>query len=95
MIVSLDLNLSKIEKSWLNKSKKGDSFLPLTVFISDEPNEYGQTVAAVLKQTEEERSAKKPKIFLGNGNTIYDENAKNNSKNNSDAEESVIDGLNF
>ena len=95
MIVSLDLNLSKIEKSWLNKSKKGDSFLPLTVFISDEPNEYGQTVAAVLKQTEEERSAKKPKIYLGNGNTIYDENAKNNSKNNSDAEESVIDGLNF
>ena len=95
MIVSLDLNLSKIEKSWLNKSKKGDSFLPLTVFISDEPNEYGQTVAAVLKQTEEERSAKKPKIYLGNGNTIYDENAKNNSKDNSDAEESVIDGLNF
>ena len=95
MIVSLDLNLSKIEKTWLSKSKKGDSFLPLTVFISDEPNEYGQTVAAILKQTEEERSAKKPRIYLGNGNTIYDENAKNNSNNDSNEKESLVDGLNF
>lgn len=95
MIVSLDLNLSKIEKAWLNQSKKGDSFLPLTVFISDEPNEYGQTVAAILKQSEEERAAKKPRIYLGNGNTIYDENAKNNSKNDSSEEESLVDGLNF
>jgi hypothetical protein len=91
MIVSLSLNLSKIEKSWLKKSTKGDSFLPLTVFISDKPNEYGQTVSAILEQSKEERNAEKPRTYLGNGNTIYDENANNNS----DAEESLVDGLSF
>ena len=90
MIVSLSLNLSKIEKSWLIDGKKG-KYLPLTLFVSDEPNEYGQTVSAILEQTQEQRQAKEAKIYLGNGKTISGGNTNNNSKK----EESVIDGLNF
>lgn len=90
MIVSLSLNLSKIEKSWLIDGKKG-KYLPLTVFISDEPNEYGQTVSAILEQTQEQRQAKEAKVYLGNGKTISGGSTNNNSKK----EESVIDGLNF
>ena len=89
-IVNISVNLSKVEKAFLNNSKKGDSFLPLTVFINDEEDEYGNDVAVILKQTKEERDAKKQRVYLGNGNTVVKAQAE---KAKSVEQESLLDEL--
>jgi len=85
MIVNASINLSKVEKSKIIDGKKG-KYLPLTIFINDEVDQFGNNASIIVSQTKEERDAKTPRVYLGNGksNTVA-----------SNKEESVIDGLDF
>jgi len=85
MIVNASLDLTKIEKSKIIKGKKG-SYINITMFINDEVDQYGNNASVILSQTKEEREAKTPRVYLGNGRTNTVASQK---------EESVIDGLNF
>jgi len=85
-IVNASLDLSKIEKSKIIKGKKG-SYINVTMFINDEVDQYGNNASVIVSQTKEEREAKTPRVYLGNGRTVGNGQSK--------AEESVIDGLNF
>jgi hypothetical protein len=85
-IVNASLDLSKIEKSKIIKGKKG-SYINVTMFINDEVDQYGNNASVIVSQTKEEREAKTPRVYLGNGRTVGNNQPK--------AEESVIDGLNF
>ena len=85
-IVNASLDLSKIEKSKIIKGKKG-SYINVTMFINDEVDQYGNNASVIMSQTKEEREAKTPRVYLGNGRTVGNNQPKQ--------EESVIDGLSF
>jgi len=54
--------------------KKGEKGISLTIGINDEANNYGQNVSAAISQSKEEREAKKPKYYVGNGKTFWSNN---------------------
>jgi len=85
-ILNAGIDLTKIEKSKIIKGKKG-SYINVTVFINDEIDQYGNNASIIMSQTKEEREAKTPRVYLGNGRTVGSGQPKE--------EESVIDGLNF
>ena len=69
-LLSIKLDVSKIDKSKLFKGAKG-TYLDLTVALNDEPDQYGNDVSAWHSQSKEERDAKNDKIFLGNGKVFW------------------------
>lgn len=69
-LISIKLNLSKIDKSKIIKGEKGQ-YLNLTVAIDDQTNEYGQNAAVWHEQSKEEREAKTERSYLGNGRVVY------------------------
>jgi len=85
-IINASLDLTKIEKSKIIKGKKG-SYINVTMFVNDEVDQYGNNASIIISQTKEEREAKAPRVYLGNGKTVGNGQPK--------AEETVINGLNF
>ena len=69
-IISCSIDVTKIDKSKLVKGKKG-TYLPLSIVLNDEPDKYGNDVSVSLTQTKEERDAKTPRVYLGNGKTVW------------------------
>lgn len=69
-IISLKLNLSKIDKSKIVEGEKG-TYLNITVAVNDEVNDYNQNVSSWIEQTAEEREAKKERSYIGNGRVIF------------------------
>ena len=65
MIFNASIDLTKIEKSKINKGK----YLNISGFINDEVDKYGNNVAIIVSQSKEEREAKTPRVYLGNGRT--------------------------
>ena len=62
------------EKFVIGKTnEKGETPVYLTIQIStsDETNQFGQNVTVTVPQTKEERDAKKPKTYLGNGKVFW------------------------
>jgi hypothetical protein len=47
------------------------SYKNLTVSISDTTNPYGQNISIYEEQTKEEREAKKPRNYVGNGKIFW------------------------
>ncbi len=62
-IISLSIDVTKIDKSKLVK----DKYLNLDVIVNDETNNFGQNVSASHSQSKEERERKVSKVYLGNG----------------------------
>ena len=46
----------------------------ITISLNDAPDQYGNNASIWISQTKEEREAKAPKVYLGNGKVIYDSN---------------------
>jgi hypothetical protein len=66
-IINVSINLDKIDKSKIIEGKKG-KYLNLTVGGNrDGEDQYGNTHYVAISQTKEEREAKSPKVYLGNG----------------------------
>lgn len=47
------------------------SYKNLTISISDSTNPYGQNISIYEEQTKEEREAKKPRTYVGNGKIFW------------------------
>jgi hypothetical protein len=81
------------------KNEKGETPVYLTIQIStsDETNQFGQNVTVTVPQTKEERDAKKPKSYLGNGKVFWtDGNIKlADKKQEVSSKELVEDSLPF
>jgi hypothetical protein len=72
-IISISLkkeHLDKLDPSTFTTTKSG-TYIPLTLFVDDKIDNYKQNVAATLSQSEEDRKAKKPKTYVGNGKVLY------------------------
>jgi len=62
--------LNEIPKDKIYKGKKG-SYLPITITINDEVDQFGNQGPVVVEQTKEEREAKVAKVYLGNVKVVW------------------------
>ena len=92
-IIAASIDLSKIDKSRIVDGKNGAKYYDLNIIVNDEKNQYDQDVSISAGQTKDERTAKVPKVFIGNGKTVYvkepdnnstQQNSQNNSSSSSD-----------
>ena len=81
-IISASINLSKIDKTKIVKGKNGQ-YYNVSIIVNDEANEYGQDVTMLQEQTKEERNAKAEKVYVGNGKTVWTNNAQPSASNES------------
>ena len=69
-IIKGSINLSEIPKEKVFIGKKG-KYLPITITINDEVDQFGNQGPMVVEQSKEEREAKVPKIYLGNVKVVW------------------------
>ena len=69
-IIKASINLTAIPKDRIYKGKKG-SYLPITITLNDELDQFGNQGPVVVEQTKEERDAKAPKTYLGNVKVVW------------------------
>lgn len=70
-LINVSLRVDKLPKEKFVQGKDGAVYYNFTVAVNDESNQWGQNVSLTDSQTKEERVAKKPKSYLGNGNVIW------------------------
>lgn len=68
-IINASIDLSKVDSSRIFE-KDGRKWLSLSISVNDESH-YGNNVGIALSQTKEEREAKHPKTYLGNGKVVW------------------------
>ena len=69
-IIKTSINLNSIPKDKIIKGKKG-KYLPITITVNDEPDQFGNQGPVIVDQTKEEREAKAPKTYLGNCKVVW------------------------
>jgi len=69
-IIKANINLNEIPKDKIYKGKKG-SYLPITITINDEVDQFGNQGPVIVDQSKEERDAKAPKVYLGNVKVVW------------------------
>ena len=69
-IIKASINLSEIPKDKIIPGKKG-KYLPITITINDESDQFGNQGPIVVAQTKEERDAKEKKTYLGNIQVVW------------------------
>jgi hypothetical protein len=70
-IINVSMRVDALPKEKFISGKDGKVYYNFTVSVNDEANQYGQNVSLTDSQTQEEREAKKPKVYLGNGNVVW------------------------
>ena len=69
-IIATSINLQEIPKDKIIEGKKG-KYLPITITINDEVDQFGNQGPVVVQQTKEEREAKTAKTYLGNVKVVW------------------------
>ena len=69
-IIKTSINLNAIPKEKIIIGKKG-KYLPITITINDELDQFGNQGPVVVEQTKEEREAKVAKTYLGNVKVVW------------------------
>lgn len=68
--------------------KKGEKGIKITISISDDSDKYGQNASSYVSQTKEDREAKKPRYYVGNGKTFWTDGKITAAKKDSTASDS-------
>jgi len=69
-IIATSINLNAIPKDKIIIGKKG-KYLPITITINDEVDQFGNQGPVVVQQSKEEREAKTEKTYLGNVKVVW------------------------
>jgi len=69
-IIKASIDLNKIPKEKIFVGKKG-KYLPITITLNDELDQFGNQGPVVVEQTKEERDAKAQKTYLGNVKVVW------------------------
>tara|TARA_R110000803_G_scaffold34220_1_gene74815 strand:- start:5766 stop:6080 length:315 start_codon:yes stop_codon:yes gene_type:complete len=69
-IIKASINLSEIPKDKVIVGKKG-KYLPITITINDDVDQYGNQGPVIVDQTKEERENKADKVYLGNVKVVW------------------------
>ena len=69
-ILKTSINLSEIPKDKIINGKKG-KYLPITITLNDDLDQFGNQGPVIVEQTKEERDAKTAKTYLGNVKVVW------------------------
>jgi hypothetical protein len=69
-IIKASINLNQVPKDKIINGKKG-KYLPITITINDEVDQFGNQGPLMVEQSKEEREAKVPKVYLGNVKVVW------------------------
>ena len=69
-IIKTSINLSNIPKDKIIEGKKG-KYLPITITVNDELDQFGNQGPVIVSQSKEERDAKTEKVYLGNAHVVW------------------------
>ena len=69
-IIKTSINLNEIPKDKIYVGKKG-KYLPITITLNNELDQFGNQGPVDVEQTKEERDAKTPKTYLGNVKVVW------------------------
>ena len=69
-IINTSINLNNIDKDKIIIGKKG-KYLPISITINDEVDQFGNQGPVVVSQSKEEREAKVAKVYLGNVQVVW------------------------
>lgn len=69
-LINLSINLDSLPKQKFVQGKKG-TYYNFTLSVNDDTNAYGQNVSAFDSQSKEQREAKEPKKYIGNGQVVW------------------------
>ena len=69
-IIKTSINLNNIPKDKIFIGKKG-KYLPITITLNDDLDQFGNQGPVVVEQTKEERDAKAEKTYLGNVKVVW------------------------
>ena len=69
-IVKGSINLTNVPKDKIINGKKG-KYLPVSITINDEEDQFGNFGPIIVDQTKEEREAKVAKTYLGNVRVVW------------------------
>lgn len=101
-MINLSIDLSKIDKSRIKEGKNGQKFYSITVDSRKEKDQYDNTHTVYQTPTKEEREAKAPKVYIGNGKEfIFNNQQQNNQQStyatqvNSNPSPDTVDDLPF
>ena len=68
-LISLSIDATKITKGRMKNGK----YVNLTINVSDETDQYGNSVSAWEAQSKDERDSKAKRNYLGNGRVLFTE----------------------
>ena len=69
-IIKTSINLGNIPKDKIFHGKKG-KYLPITITLNDEVDQFGNQGPVCVEQSKDERDAKTPKTYLGNVKVVW------------------------
>lgn len=69
-IIKTSINLSAIPKDKIIEGKKG-KYLPITITVNDEVDQFGNQGPVIVSQSKEEREIKTEKVYLGNAQVVW------------------------
>ena len=69
-IIKTSINLNNIPKEKIFVGKKG-KYLPITITVNDDLDQFGNQGPVCVDQTKEERDAKEAKTYLGNVKVVW------------------------
>ena len=80
LIIGASIDLSKLDKTKIKEGKNGAKYYDVTLFLSDEPNQFGQHLAITTAQTKEEREAQTKNHYIGNGKIVFNSEVTNSKQ---------------
>ena len=69
-IIKGSIDLTKIPKDKIIQGKKG-KYIPVSITVNDEEDQFGNFGPIIVDQTKEEREAKAAKTYLGNVRVVW------------------------
>lgn len=69
-IINFSIDLTKIPKDKIIDGKKG-KYLPVTLTLNDELDQFNNNGPVIVAQSKEEREAKAAKVYLGNATVAW------------------------
>jgi len=69
-IIKTSINLNVIPKDKIYVGKKG-KYLPITITLNDELDQFGNQGPVIVEQTKEERDTKAEKVYMGNVKVVW------------------------
>ena len=72
-IINYSIRVDKLPKEKFIAAKDNAVYVNLTMSVNDETR-YGNNTSIYVSQTQEEREAKKPRTYIGNGKVVWTDN---------------------